>query len=41
MVTRSKVLLVEDSKAVQQIYRNKLTLEHFQVSTADNGMEAI
>ncbi len=41
MVTRSKVLLVEDSKAVQQIYRNKLTLEHFQVHTADNGMEAI
>ncbi len=40
-MTRSKVLLVEDSKAVQQIYRNKLTLEHFQVSTADNGMEAI
>ena len=41
MVTRYKVLLVEDSKAVQQIYRNKLTLEQFQVTTADNGMEAI
>ncbi|MDA8431387.1 MAG: response regulator [Nitrospiraceae bacterium] len=41
MTIRQKVLLVEDSKAVQQIYRNKLTLEHFQVITADNGMEAI
>jgi two-component system phosphate regulon response regulator PhoB/two-component system alkaline phosphatase synthesis response regulator PhoP len=38
---RNKVLLVEDSKAVQQMYRNKLSLEQFQVMTADNGMEAI
>ncbi|MDH4230410.1 MAG: response regulator [Nitrospirota bacterium] len=38
---RNKILLVEDSKAVQQMYRNKLTLEQFQVLTADNGMEAI
>ncbi len=38
---RNKVLLVEDSKAVQQIYRNKLTIEQYQVLTADNGMEAI
>lgn len=38
---RNKVLLVEDSKAVQQMYRNKLTIEQFQVLTADNGMEAI
>lgn len=38
---RNKVLLVEDSKAVQQMYRNKLTFEQFQVLTADNGMEAI
>jgi DNA-binding response OmpR family regulator len=38
---RQKVLLVEDSKAIQQIYRHKLTLEQFQVMTADNGMEAI
>jgi DNA-binding response OmpR family regulator len=41
MAIRYKVLLVEDSKAVQQIYKNKLTLEQFQVITADNGMEAI
>ncbi|MBI5640241.1 MAG: response regulator [Nitrospirae bacterium] len=32
---------MEDSKAVQQIYKNKLMLENFQVLTADNGMEAI
>ncbi len=38
---RKKVLLVEDSKIVQQLYRNKLTLEQFSVITADNGMEAI
>lgn len=38
---RNKVLLVEDSKVVQQMYRNKLVLEQFIVVTADNGMEAI
>lgn len=38
---RNKVLLVEDSKAVQQMYRNKLTIEQFQVLTADDGMQAI
>jgi CheY-like chemotaxis protein len=38
---RYKILLVEDSKVVQQIYRNKLVLEQFAVQTADNGMEAI
>jgi DNA-binding response OmpR family regulator len=38
---RNKILLVEDSKAVQQMYRNKLTIEQFQVTAADNGMEAI
>jgi CheY-like chemotaxis protein len=38
---RNMVLLVEDSKAVQTMYRNKLTFEQFQVLTADNGMEAI
>ena len=41
MTTRNTVLLVEDSKAVQQLYRNKLVLEQFHVITADNGMEAI
>ena len=38
---RDKILLVEDSKVVQQMYRNKLTFEQFNVLTADNGMEAI
>jgi CheY-like chemotaxis protein len=38
---REKILLVEDSKTIQQLYRNKLTLEQYQVITADNGMEAI
>jgi CheY-like chemotaxis protein len=38
---RNKILLVEDSKAIQQMYRNKLTFEQFHVLTADNGMEAI
>lgn len=38
---RNKILLVEDSKAVQQMYRNKLTIEQFQVLTADDGMQAI
>jgi DNA-binding response OmpR family regulator len=38
---RNKILLVEDSKTIQQMYRNKLTFEQFQVLTADNGMEAI
>lgn len=37
---RNKILLVEDSKVVQQMYRSKLILEHFTVLTADNGMEA-
>ncbi|MDP2157312.1 MAG: response regulator [Nitrospirota bacterium] len=36
-----QVLLVEDSKAIQQMYRNKLMMEQFAVITADNGMEAI
>jgi len=38
---RYKILLVEDSKVIQQMYRNKLLLEEFTVVTADNGMEAI
>ena len=38
---RVTILLVEDSPAVQQLYRNKLTLEQYHVITANNGMEAI
>jgi CheY-like chemotaxis protein len=37
----NKILLIEDSKVVQQMYRSKLVLEQFSVTTADNGMEAI
>jgi CheY-like chemotaxis protein len=38
---RNKILLIEDSKVVQQMYRSKLIIEQFTVLTADNGMEAI
>jgi len=38
---RNKILLIEDSKVIQQMYRSKLTIEQFTVITADNGMEAI
>jgi CheY-like chemotaxis protein len=38
---RDTILLVEDSKVVQQMYRNKFTFEQFNVLTANNGMEAI
>jgi DNA-binding response OmpR family regulator len=36
-----KVLLIEDSKLVQQMYKNKLLIEKFEVITADNGMDGI
>lgn len=38
---KNKILLIEDSKIIQQMYRSKLVLEQFNVLTADNGMEAI
>ncbi len=38
---RNKILLIEDSKVIQQMYRSKLIMEQFTVLTADNGMEAI
>jgi len=41
MDKRAKVLLVDDSKMVQQMYKNALTFEQFEVTTVDNGMEAI
>lgn len=40
-MAKVKILLVDDTKMVQQIYKNKLMLDGFQVVTADNGMEAI
>ncbi|GBE00337.1 transcriptional regulatory protein SrrA [bacterium BMS3Abin07] len=36
-----KILLVEDSKMIQEIYKNKLLFEKFNVITADNGAEGI
>lgn len=41
MSARTKVLLVEDSPSILAIYKNMLTIEQFQVTTAVNGMEAI
>jgi len=41
MNTRTKVLLVEDSVSIQALYRNMMTFEQFQVTPANNGMEAI
>jgi DNA-binding response OmpR family regulator len=41
MTPRKKVLLVEDSPSILAIYKNMLTIEQFQVTTAVNGMEAI
>ncbi len=41
MNTRTKILLVEDSPSILAIYKNMLTIEQFQVTTAVNGMEAI
>jgi len=38
---RKKILLVEDTKTIQQLYQAKLLTENFMVITADNGMEAI
>lgn len=34
-------MLVEDSKTIQQLYRNMFTFEQFHVLTADNGVDAI
>ncbi len=38
---RNRILLVEDSKVIREMYRNKLIMEEFTVVTADNGMEAV
>lgn len=40
-MTKTKILLIDDTKMVQQIYKNKLMLDGFQVITADDGMQAI
>lgn len=40
-MVKARILLIDDTKMIQQIYKNKLMLEGFYVRTADNGMEAI
>jgi DNA-binding response OmpR family regulator len=40
-MAKNKILLIDDTKMVQQIYKSKLMLDGFQVITADNGMEGI
>ncbi|PZO42413.1 MAG: two-component system response regulator [Pseudanabaena frigida] len=37
----SKILVVEDSKTQREMIANLLESNHFQVSTAKNGLEAI
>ncbi len=38
---KKKVLLVEDTATIQQMYKGKLLLEQFEVLTADHGGEAL
>ncbi|OGW64078.1 MAG: hypothetical protein A3J72_00875 [Nitrospirae bacterium RIFCSPHIGHO2_02_FULL_40_19] len=38
---KNKVLFVDDTKMVQNIYKSKLMSEGYHVKTADNGVEAI
>ncbi|MDB5169149.1 MAG: hypothetical protein JWO41_505 [Candidatus Saccharibacteria bacterium] len=37
----TKVLLVEDDPAISRLYQKVLTLEDFEVQTADNGLSAL
>ncbi|MBI3253994.1 MAG: response regulator, partial [Nitrosopumilales archaeon] len=36
-----KVLVVDDSTAIQQIIKDQLSNENFDIETADNGAEAL
>lgn len=38
---KKKILIVEDDAFIRDIYQLKFTQEGFEVSTADNGLEAI
>ncbi len=38
---QNKILVVDDAEMFQNIYRSKLMSEGFQVTIANNGMEAI
>ena len=41
MLQQNKILFVDDTKMLQNIYKSKLMSEGYQVKTADNGLEAI
>ena len=41
MSPHNKILFVDDNKMFQSIYKGKLMSEGFQVTTADNGIEAL
>lgn len=36
-----KILIVEDEPILQEMYKDKFTKEHFEVTTADNGEEGL
>ncbi len=40
-MAQKKILVVDDAKLFQDIYKNKLMTEGFLVKTAGNGLEAI
>ncbi len=41
MPQKNKILFVDDTKMLRDIYKSKLMSEGYQVKTADNGVEAI
>lgn len=41
MSTQKKVLVVEDDSFLSDIYKSKLTLQNFEVTTATDGQEAL
>jgi CheY-like chemotaxis protein len=41
MDEKKKILLVEDDMFIRDIYQTKFTQEGFEVTTADNGVEAL
>ncbi len=38
---RNKILLIEDSKVIQQMYRSKLIVEQLTLLAAYNGIQAV
>jgi two-component system alkaline phosphatase synthesis response regulator PhoP len=41
MQNKPKIVVVEDEPAIQEMYRMKLTLNNFDVKTADNGKQGL